>query len=104
MSSPVSRRWPTTIVRRVLDGTMPRRFARGVPPGTIRPSPQRGTLHQGHGGHRRQNTEEDKLGFSPRAAYADSFDDSAGRYRGLRGGQMITLADMTSSRSQSPRT
>ncbi len=25
--------------------------------------------------------------------FADSFDDSAGRYRGLRGGQMITLTD-----------
>jgi hypothetical protein len=26
-------------------------------------------------------------------AYADTFDETAGRYRGLRGGQMITLAD-----------
>lgn len=26
-------------------------------------------------------------------AYADSYDDKAGRYRGLRGGQVVTLPD-----------
>jgi hypothetical protein len=29
-------------------------------------------------------------------AYADSYDDTAGRYKGLRGGQIITLFDATS--------